>query len=290
LNPGEEATLTVAGLTYVPEAESDLRMFLSVLKLAAKAERNYEPVPGKSDGPQLTSDDLASELQLSPSDIKRLRLIANYEPWIGSGSLSPTGYWVFQVTREVRKYRSVETIEQYVQLRQEAYKNAYGAVPPVAIAPRPRIPRQSRLYPTPAPTLGSEAVAPSAERQVFVIMPFAKKMNPVYVAIRDACGLVGVACKRSDEIVEVGKITEQLYEALQGADVIIADITRRNPNVMYELGWAHARNKPVILLNSGGSAPFDVADYRQIRYRMDDLPAAKASLVLFLRNALRLDD
>ena len=71
--------------------------------------------------------------------------------------------------------------------------------------------------------------------------------------------------------------------------MVVADITGRNPNVMYELGFAHALKTAVILLNSGQTAPFDLTDYRQIRYRMDDLEGARASLVQFLRNTLRLD-
>ena len=120
-------------------------------------------------------------------------------------------------------------------------------------------------------------------------MPFKASLEPVYSVMREACSSLSIEVRRADEIAEAGKITDQIYEALGGADVIIADITGRNPNVMYELGYAHGLKKQVVLLNSGKSAPFDLADYRQLRYRLDDLPAAKAALLGYLRNTVRLD-
>jgi len=76
-----------------------------------------------------------------------------------------------------------------------------------------------------------------------------------------------VQCMRADEIAKPGIITDQIMQAISDADVVIADLTGNNPNVMYELGYAHALTKmTVILTQSVKESPFDVAAMRQIVY------------------------
>ena len=43
-------------------------------------------------------------------------------------------------------------------------------------------------------------------------------------------------------------IAENVLRSIERADLIIADLTGRNPNVMYELGFAHALRKPVLFI------------------------------------------
>ena len=43
------------------------------------------------------------------------------------------------------------------------------------------------------------------------------------------------------------------------ADLVIADLTQHNPNVMFELGMRMAEDKPVVLIKASGTGPlFDV--------------------------------
>lgn len=74
---------------------------------------------------------------------------------------------------------------------------------------------------------------------------------------------------RADEISNSTFILEDIIRSLQTASIIIADITPNNPNVFYELGFAHAIGKDVILLcekEKRSSLPFDVSAYRTIFY------------------------
>src|SRR5690242_3669157 len=109
------------------------------------------------------------------------------------------------------------------------------------------------------------------EKRVFVLMPFKAEFDDVYMVIRDACfdrslGMP-INCQRADEIADPGKITDQILAAIESADVLIADITGSNANVMYELGFGTALQKKTILLNqSVETSPFDVKDLRQIVY------------------------
>ena len=75
-------------------------------------------------------------------------------------------------------------------------------------------------------------------------------------------------------------------------EVVIAEISpaggelnNYNPNVFYELGYAHALGKPTILLARRGSKlPFDINSYRVVFY--DDTIGGKAEVEENLRKHL----
>lgn len=93
---------------------------------------------------------------------------------------------------------------------------------------------------------------------------------------------------RADHVNAPGSISASIVKDIVRADVCIADLTGRNPNVMYEVAIAHAADKPVILLQQEpGGGPFDFSHERVIRYglRVDQANLAMKSLVEHLRHA-----
>jgi predicted RNA-binding protein (virulence factor B family) len=63
------------------------------------------------------------------------------------------------------------------------------------------------------------------------------------------------------------QLIERIWKSIQEAEIIVADITGRDPDVMYELGLAHVIWKPIILLATENSAiPNDLIQYPPIRY------------------------
>lgn len=66
--------------------------------------------------------------------------------------------------------------------------------------------------------------------------------------------------------------SESMYRSLEKADLIIADITDGHPNVMYELGFAHALKKPVLPIVEKGAAqiPTDLRGYLYFTYETGD--------------------
>jgi hypothetical protein len=103
----------------------------------------------------------------------------------------------------------------------------------------------------------------------FVLMPFDLKLAPIYSDhIRPTVEGKGIRCQRADEIMGVGQITKDIWERINRARFIIADLTQQNSNVFYELGLAHALSKDVILLTQTMECvPFDLKSIRCIVYK-----------------------
>lgn len=107
-----------------------------------------------------------------------------------------------------------------------------------------------------------------ANLSVFVIMPFTETWSDdVYLILKDVCQDINVNITRADEILGSYVIIEDIITQIKTSDIIIADISVRNANVYYELGFAHALNKNVILIaQNGAEIPFDVAYIRYLTY------------------------
>ncbi len=102
----------------------------------------------------------------------------------------------------------------------------------------------------------------------FVLMPFSSEFDDFYnYGIKESCKAAGAYCERVDEQIYQDTILSRIYNQISKADVIIADMTGRNPNVFYEVGYAHALNKPTILLTqTGEDIPFDLKHFPHIIY------------------------
>ena len=71
-----------------------------------------------------------------------------------------------------------------------------------------------------------------------------------------------VYCQRVDEQEYDGLVIDRIYNQIQCADYLVADMTGLNANVFYEVGYAHALQKKVILLaQSHADIPFDLNQY-----------------------------
>jgi hypothetical protein len=103
---------------------------------------------------------------------------------------------------------------------------------------------------------------------VFVLMPFDKSFDDVYkLGINSACKEAGAYCERVDEQIFTESILERIYNQIARADLIVSDMTGRNPNVFYETGYAHALGKLAILLTQKSEdIPFDLKHYPHIIY------------------------
>jgi hypothetical protein len=103
---------------------------------------------------------------------------------------------------------------------------------------------------------------------VFVIMPFSAEFKDVYdLGIKAACQNVGARCERVDEQIFSENILDRIYNQIVKANIVVAEMSERNPNVFYEAGYAHGLGKNVILLTkSANDIPFDLKHYPHIIY------------------------
>jgi hypothetical protein len=120
--------------------------------------------------------------------------------------------------------------------------------------------------------LGAGAAVKAGET-CFVMQPFAPPHGDYYEKIfKPAIEKTNLQPVRADaEIFATGKIIDQVWRGINAAKVLVAELSTRNPNVFYELGLAHALNKPVVLVSSNEpDVPFDLQHIRVIYYDVND--------------------
>lgn len=102
-----------------------------------------------------------------------------------------------------------------------------------------------------------------------VITPFDAAGARILDAVRRALEEIGVEVFRFDNIAAGALWANAITDAVRSSDFLVVDVTRQNPNVFYELGFAHALRKPTILITSSeatGALPSDLAGFQYIVY------------------------
>ncbi|HYV43359.1 MAG TPA: hypothetical protein VFA20_00800 [Myxococcaceae bacterium] len=107
-----------------------------------------------------------------------------------------------------------------------------------------------------------------ATRTAFILMPFRQPFDSYYPAIfRPALEAAGFEVRRVDDLYAPRPIMLDIQEGIANSDLVLCEMTGRNPNVFYELGLAHAVGKPAVLVSSAEEdIPFDLRHVRVIQY------------------------
>jgi hypothetical protein len=123
-----------------------------------------------------------------------------------------------------------------------------------------------RLYPTPKLPDEQDMV------RCFIVMPFSLEWSDeVHRTLSGVCKALAVQPVRGDDVFTPTDILVDIWHSLNAADFVIADITGRNPNVLYELGIAHTLAKPVLIVSqSEKDIPIDLSTRRVIIYGQND--------------------
>jgi hypothetical protein len=127
------------------------------------------------------------------------------------------------------------------------------------------------------------------------MMPFGPWFDRYYQeiyapAIREA----GFEPVRADELFTTGSVVEQIWEQIEKAKILLADLSGKNPNVFYELGLAHAARQPVVFTAADvEDVPFDLRHLRVIVYDIREPEWAvklRHSIADYLKNAMKDPD
>jgi hypothetical protein len=99
-----------------------------------------------------------------------------------------------------------------------------------------------------------------------------------------------ISCHRADKEAGPGEIISHVIEQLITSDIVIADLSGRNPNVFYELGVRHTVSGNTILITENiDDIPFDLRGLRTIvyQYEPEQMLALKTSLEESILQILR---
>lgn len=257
--------LSVAGLSFVPDAAEDLENFVGLVRTCAarESEDRFGPLEIGSYSISAADSDAIWPAHIDADEALRALAIFQVEGLYNQLSgIDDPGAWRVGFDRAMRPYRGVSDRADYIRRRPEPTTRAW--MPPPQIKP-----------------------------YVFVLIPFgATWSDNVYDAISQACNetasaFAGLRAERADDIAVPGRITDQITSAIERADVLIADITDLNPNVLFELGYGDALGKSIIVLNQRvDETPFDIKDWRQIPYTAESLKDMRSTLVGFLTGTL----
>ena len=105
--------------------------------------------------------------------------------------------------------------------------------------------------------------------------------------IRPALEALGTTVVRADEM-SGALVMKSVFDALISCDVMVADISAGNANVMYELGVRHAlrRGITVLVMAAGGHIPYNIAYLRVVAYATDGQGRLRSDSVDEFRHTL----
>lgn len=220
------------------------------------------------------------------------------EKFYGGKRIPEDEFFLNTLTREFNISRDRVSHFAEVFMENLKYLRAFAAAPASAEISTNTLDALSPTTPpekVPSPIVSKEPRVREFLDTCFVMMPFGEWFDryyqDIYVpAIKEA----GFEPVRADELFTTGSVVEQIWEQIEKAKLLLADLSGKNPNVFYELGLSHAAKKPVIFTASlVEDVPFDLRHLRVIIYDIREPEWAtrlRKSVTDYLRNATKEPD
>jgi hypothetical protein len=126
-------------------------------------------------------------------------------------------------------------------------------------------------------------------RQVFIAMPFSQAWSAdIEKWIRGQVEALGWSALRADELFDTRDVLNGIWKSLCSSEIVVADLTGRNANVLYEIGLAHCLGKPVVFTcQQIADVPFDLSTRRVVLYDSREVAQSSHSLQRALLGCVR---
>jgi len=217
------------------------------------------------------------------------------EKFYGGKRIPEDEFFLNTLTREFNIPR--DRVEHFAQVFLEnlRYLRAFAAAPHLVEtsgAPMDLTGATTPAEKVPSPVVSKEPRVREFLDTCFVMMPFGEWFDRYYQEIYvPGIKEAGFEPVRADELFTTGSVVEQIWEQIEKAKLLLADLSGKNPNVFYELGLAHAARKPVVFTAAQvEDVPFDLRHLRVIIYDVREPEWAtrlRKSVTDYLRNATK---
>jgi hypothetical protein len=120
----EKLQLTLAGLSRCESAAADADLFVAVLGYLVRRRREFVPTaPSVDEHLSSTSTEVRENVAIAaaspPGSVERLYDVFMQDPYAShGGGKAPDGSWIINVGPEIRRYRGVQTVRDYLARRQ----------------------------------------------------------------------------------------------------------------------------------------------------------------------------
>lgn len=267
---GGAIRLKLPGLIACGDADGDLKNFIGALRLLVG--RLDDPAP------QISTADMAQHLSMDEAAIRRLRAIleGEYVLVLAAESDRDGRPYVWKASDEAWRFAAVQSPEDYVRAK-KAYLER----------PRARAPARSPLVGDVDSEIAEQG-QPSLPREVFVAYPWSaypdrSAYKAAYTAIEDELMVKFVF---AESRLSERHVLEKIEAMIKGTALGIYDLTKWNPNVSLEYGYARGLGKDAFIafnpsIGESTDVPADIRGYDRIQYEnLTDLTREVRRLVI----------
>ena len=122
-------------------------------------------------------------------------------------------------------------------------------------------------------------------KSIFVAMPFSEQYNDTFaVGIEPACTEFNFASVRIDHENFSGDIVAEIKQRIIESKGVIVDISESRPNVLFELGFATAKNRKIIQIcaTPKEDIPFNIRNDKTIFYKIGNTKPLNKKLLAII--------
>jgi hypothetical protein len=172
----------------------------------------------------------------------------------------------------------------YISLQTKAELARHGVEPRV-LAAAERILELVRLS-----SIGKHVPIEYAE--AFIVMKFSERdenANSYEYGIKPALAQFGLQAKRADQDPRMQMLSQKVLEHIEKCRLVIIKVDELNANVFFELGYALAKAKDILVIcrsSKLASVPSDIKGWELLTYPDNDFAVLQTKVIAYLNNIL----